>query len=127
MTDKRRATWITRKNVPMWCLDFSGFAQDHAGLCREIAFSHTGLQHRPPHSVLVAVDLYQTKMTPEIAVFFRTYADSVTSPIRKLALIHVTTLRRLNYRYWHHVVWSPMARFFDDYERAKAWLVGDTH
>jgi hypothetical protein len=125
MAKKLRATWVSRRERDIWCLDFSGFAADRAGLIAEIEASDAVIRQQREDSLLVAVDLCKMEMTPEIAEFFRVNASRPRNPIRKMAVLYVTSGRRLWYRLTRRVTWPKQARFFDDYEKAKDWLVGE--
>lgn len=77
------------------------------------------------NSLLVAVDLYEASMTPELVEFFRASAERTGNPIRKMAIIGVSGRRRIWYQMVKRVTWPKTAVFFDDWERAKDWLVSE--
>ncbi len=125
MKKRIRATWITRKEVPIWCCDFGGFKSDRAGLLAEIAASQAVIDQQHEHSLLLAVDLAQVHFTPEIAAFFDSYARDPHSPIRKLAVLGLSGFQRFWYRWIKRVNWPTTTHFFGDWERAKDWLVSE--
>jgi len=125
MKRRTRATWITRKEVPIWCCDFGGFGADRAGLDAEIAISQAVIDQQAENSLLVAVDLNDAPLTPEIAEFFNDNASRPRNPIRRLAILGVSDFQRFWYRWARHVSWPQQARFFSDWEQAKDWLVTD--
>ncbi len=120
-----RATWVSRKEVPLWCCDFGGFGSDRAGLQAEIAASQAVIDQQAENSLLVAVDLSDATLTPEIADFFNTNARHARNPIRRLAILGLSDFQRLWYRYVKHVNWPKQSRFFQDWEQAKDWLVSE--
>ena len=120
-----RATWVSRKEKSIWCCDFSGFESDHAGLLAEIAAAEAVIYDQPANSLLVAVDLYQTRMEPEVAAFFQKCARPAPNPIRKMAILYVSSLKQIWLKAVKGATWPAQAKFFSDYERAKDWLVGE--
>jgi hypothetical protein len=120
-----RAKWVSYKERSLWCCDFSGYETDPQGLLAEIEVSDTVIRQQPENSLLVAVVLYKTKMTPEIAEFFSINAHRPQNPVRKMAILYVSDFRRLWYTRVKRVSWPKATRFFDDYEQAKSWLVKD--
>ncbi len=120
-----RAKWVTYKEVPLWCCDFGGFGPDRAGLQSEIAASQAVIDQRPANSLLVAVDLNNTPVTPEIVAFFNANADRPQNPIRRVAILGVSDFQRWWYRRVKHVVWPKQSRFFQDWQLAKDWLVSE--
>lgn len=123
MKRRIRAVWITGKERKIWCCDFGGFNGDQTGLVEEIEVSQVVIQQQKQDSLLVAVDLCQAKMTPEIAAFFNTYSNQTKSPIHKMAVLGVSEIQRFRYRWLDRVNWPKNARFFSDWERAKDWLI----
>ena len=126
MKKRNRAVWITRKERRIWCCDFGGFKGDHTGLMDEIEASQAVIQQQKEDSLLVAVDLCQAKMTPEIAAFFNAYSNQTKSPIHKMAVLGVSEIQRLRYRWLDGINWPKNARFFCDWERAKDWLIKES-
>jgi hypothetical protein len=47
-----------------WCCNFSDFEADHQGLLAEIVVSDAVIRQQYEGSLLVAVDVYKTRMTP---------------------------------------------------------------
>ena len=125
MPQRIRATWVSRKEVPLWCCDFGGFGSDRQALMAEIAASQAVIDQQPENSLLVAVDLSDSTLTPEIAAFFKTNARPAGNPIRRLAILGVSDFQRWWYRRVKHVTWPKQSRFFQDWEKAKDWLVSE--
>jgi len=124
LRDKRvRATWISYRERSIWCLDFSGYENNPEGLRTEIELSDVVIRQQPKNSLLVAVVLHQTRMTPEIRAFFQGSAAREPNPIHKMAVLFLPTVRRWWYRAVQHGVWPKHTAFLNDYEQAKAWLV----
>jgi hypothetical protein len=125
MKKRIRSTWVSRKERSIWCCDFSSFGSDRAGFLAELAASETVINSQRDNSLPVAVDLYDVHMEPELVEFFRNYARPNSNPVWKMAIVHISGARRL----WLHmaagVTWPPQAKFFEDYEAAKDWLVGE--
>ena len=120
---KVRATWITFRERSIWCLDFSGYENDPEGLRNEIEVSDVVIKQQAENSLLVAIVLHQTKMTPEIVGFFRTNAERRPNPIHKMAVLFLPGARRGGDRGGQHGGWPRPTRFLNDYEQAKEWLV----
>ncbi len=125
MKKRTRATWITRKEVPIWCCDFGGFKSDRDGLLAEIAASQAVIDQQHENSLLVAVDLAHVHFTPEIAAFFDANARHPHKPIRRLAVLGLSDVQRFWYQRVKCVNFPPTTRFFQDWEQAKDWLVAE--
>jgi hypothetical protein len=125
MKKRTRATWISRKEVPIWCCDFGGFGSDRQGLVAEIAVSQAVIDQQAENSLLVAVDLNDARPTSEIVEFFNSNASRARTPIRKLAILGVSDFQRFWYRRVKRISWPKKSRFFDDWEKAKDWLITD--
>ncbi len=125
MKRETRATWVSRNERDIWCLDFSGFEGDRPGLLAEIAASQSVIRGQPANSLLVAAVLPPAGMAPELIEFLNACSCPDRNPIHKMAILGVSGWQR----FWHArmkgVVWPNNARFFDDYELAKDWLVGE--
>ena len=123
MMKRIRATWISRKERNIWCCDFGGFEGDLSGLITEIEASQFVIRQQAEDSLLVAVDLCQAKMTPEIAAFFNAYSSQAKNPIHKMAVLGLSTFQKFRYHWFEGGNWPTNARFFDDWEKAKDWLI----
>ena len=120
---KVRATWITFRERSIWCLDFSGYENDPEGLRTEIEVSDVVIKQQAENSLLVAIVLHQTKMTPEIVGFFRTNAERRPNPIHKMAGPFMPSHRGRWHRVASHGGGARKTRLLHDYEQAKEWLV----
>ena len=91
----------------------------------EIEASEAVIEQHAENSLLVAVALYQVTMQPELVAFFNRWATRAQNPIHKMAILYVSGWERI----WAHVVkgvtWPKNSQFFDDYEKAKDWLVSE--
>ncbi len=125
MTHKPRATWVSRKERDIWCLDFAGLGGDRADLLAEIEASQAVMRVQPANSMLVALVLDEAGATPEVVNFINTYACLERNPIHKMAILGLTHWQRFWLSRRQGVTWPKNARFFDDYELAKDWLVED--
>ena len=126
MTRRRtRATWVSRKNIDLFCLDFSGFQTDPDGLAAEIAASEAVIGRQAPQSLLLAIDLHQTSLAPNLVAYLQALSRRSPNPLRRVAIIGLSRWRRLWYTAVKHIVWPPGAAFFAEWETAKAWLIGE--
>ncbi len=123
MPKKRlRSTWLSHKNCPLYCIDFSGYGADLAGVQREITACEQVLAGQAANSLLVTLDLSLTDFFPEITQFIAAHAARTDDPIRKMAVLGVPGWKRTWYRLTRRVTWPKTARFFEAYEPAKDWL-----
>ncbi len=125
MNQRARATWVTYREVPLWCLDFSEFGSDRAGLIAEIAASEAVISRSPENSLLVAVALHRATVQPELASFFGRWATQPKNSIRKMAILYVSRIERIYDTWVKGVSWPRNSKFFDDYEAAKEWLISE--
>ncbi len=125
MNRRARATWVTYREVPLWCLDFSEFGSDRAGLTAEIAASEATISQGRENSLLVVVALHRATIQPELVAFFDRWATQPKSSIRKMAILYVSRVERVYDRWVKGVLWPRNSRFFDDYEAAKEWLISE--
>jgi len=122
---RTRATWVSRQEISFFCLDFSGFKSDPAGLVAEIEACERVIRRQAPHSLLLAVDLHQADLTPHLVAYLQTLCCRSPNPVRRLAVIGLSTWRRLWCTFVAHITWPNNAAFFGDWEAAKAWLIGE--
>ncbi len=122
---KYRFKWVSRGERDLFGCDFSGFGSDHQALQAEIDASEAVIRQQPENSLLLAVYIHQVPPTPEIIGFFERSANPVKNPIRKMAILGISSLQRIWYERVKGITWPQNARFFDDYERAKEWLVSE--
>jgi len=125
MPRRINSKWITRKETPIFCIDFSSLGSDRQGLLLEMNVSESVLCKQARESLLLAVDLHQTEMMPEFIGFFQKYSKRANNPIRKMAILGISDLKRIWYAWFKQISWPKNALFFDDYEKAKDWLVGE--
>lgn len=89
MKRRIRATWTSRNETHLWCLDFSDFGSDRTGLITEIEVSEAVIEQHAENSLLVAVALHHATMQPELAAFFNRWATRAKNPIHKMAILYV--------------------------------------
>ena len=106
-----RATWITFKERSIWCCDFAGFETNSQGLLTELEVSDSVIKQQPENSLLAAVALHKTKMTPKIVEFFRINATHKSNPIRKMAVLFFLILVG-NGTNWYNMVSGQNIRVF---------------
>jgi hypothetical protein len=116
--------WVSRRERDLWCIDFSGYDHDAAGLGREIDAAEDVLHNYPANSLLVAINLHGTRISAPIVDFFN--RNTRNPAIHKFAIVGISGSRRFWYEKVKHVTWPKPHRFFDDYEQAKDWLVGES-
>jgi hypothetical protein len=121
-----RAKWVSYKERNLWCCDFSNFNGDQKALAEEIKVSGAVIHQQKTDSMLVAVYMHKAEITPELLAFLKKASLQSDNPIHKMAIIGVTGLEKLWYEWVKKVRWPANARFFTDYEKAKAWLVAET-
>lgn len=109
---RTRATWVSRKERSLWCCDFTAFGADRRALLAEIETSDLVIRQQSPDSLLVAVVLWNTPLSPELAHFFRINTERQSNPIHKLAVLGVSRRQRLWYRLTKRVTWPSGTRFF---------------
>jgi hypothetical protein len=126
MPRRVNSKWLTKKETSFYTIDFSGLGKDRQGLLAEMKAAQAVIGQRGANSLLVAVDCHQTQMMDELVQFFKTYS-SQPNPIRKLAILGISSFQRTWYRWTRQVVWPKNARFFADYEEAKDWLIGEKY
>ena len=124
MPRRVNSKWLTKRETSFYTIDFSGLGKDRQGLLAEMNTAQAVISQRGANSLLVAVDCHQTEMMDELVQFFKTYS-SQPNPIRKLAILGISSFQRTWYRWTRRVVWPKNARFFADYEEAKDWLIGE--
>lgn len=125
MKPKIRATWVSRRERSIWCLDFAGFESDPQGLAAEIEASARVIRQQVEDSLLVALYLHHPNMTPELVAFLKTISNPMKNPIHKMAIIGVGALDRIWLERIKGISFPKNAAFFGDYEKAKDWLVSE--
>lgn len=122
---RARAAWVSRKEIPFFCLDFSGFRSDPAGLTAEIRASEAVIAAQAPHSLLLAIDLHRAGFAPDLIAYLRILVNRSPNPVRRVAVIGLSGWRRRWLALVKHIEWPRNAAFFDDWETGKAWLIGE--
>ncbi len=125
MRPRLSAKWVTYREVPLWCCDFGGYGSDRAGLLAEIAAAQAVIDQQSENSLLMALVLHNARLTPEIVTFLNSNANQSKSSLRRLAILGVSDFQRWWYQHMKYVVWPRQSRFFNDWEKAKAWLVSE--
>ena len=122
---RQRATWVSRKEVDMFCVDFSGFEDDPGGLQDELDASDAIIRQQAPHSLRLAIDLHQARLTPALVGYLQTLAGRDPDPLYRVAVIGLSGWQRMWSRFVDPIRWPPGTTLFDDWEAAKAWLIGE--
>jgi hypothetical protein len=125
MPRRVNSKWLTKRETSFYTIDFSGLGTDRQGLLAEMNTAEAVIGKQAENSLLVAVDAHQTEMMDELAGWFTAYATRPHSPVRKMAILGISPFKRAWYRWTGRVVWPKTARYFDDYEAAKDWLIGE--
>ena len=98
-----RAAWVSRKEIDFFCLDFSSFKSNPAGLAMEIQASEAVIRRQGPASLLLAIDLNQAALTPALVAYLQTLSCRSPNPIRRVAIIGLSSWQRLWARLVRHV------------------------
>lgn len=125
MTRRPRSVMITHQENPMLGINLCGYEADRQSVVAEIAAAEAILARQPANSLLVVIDLAFTEMMPEIVSFIQAHSGQAGDPIRKMAVVGVSSTRRFWYRLRKTITWPRHARFFDEHEKAKAWLISE--
>jgi hypothetical protein len=115
--------WLSYRGTMIYCIDFSGCGADRQSLKVELEAAEAVICHQGADSLLATVDVSQTEMGAELAAFIQNSTARAGKPFRKMAFLGVSPLQKLWYGWSRHISWPACARFFDEYEKAKAWLV----
>jgi hypothetical protein len=126
MTSQTHSTWISFGMAPLLGINACGYGADRKRLRDELACAEEMLRGKPRNSVLVDMDIAQTELLPELVEFLRLHSGGPEDPIRKLAIIGVPGFKQWWYAQRKAVVWPKHARFFDEHEKAKRWLIAET-
>jgi hypothetical protein len=121
MKPRIHSTWLNTRNTRIYCVDLSSFNDNPAGIAAEIEAARGQIEPQPENSLLITIDLHETRLTLEIERFLR----DITRPVRKMAILGVPGLRRAWYNLAGRAPWPARARFFEDFEKAKDWLAGE--
>jgi hypothetical protein len=127
MPRRVNSKWLTKKETSFYTIDFSGLGTDRQGLLDEMKTAQAVIARQGENSLLVAVDCHQTEMMEEMVEFFKTYAGQAKNPIRKLAVVGISSFQRSWYRWAKGITWPKNTHFFADYEDAKDWLIGEKY
>jgi hypothetical protein len=125
MPYRMQSRWVSYENTPLFGINLDGFGNDRQRLQAEIEAVEAILRQKERNTVLAVVDLALTGMSPEVIAFLQAHAGQQGDPIRKMAIIGISSLRRVWYRLVKKVAWPRQARFFDEHEKAKPWLLSE--
>ncbi len=125
MPYRMHSRWISYNLTPILGINLDGFEADRAGLQAEIDAVEAILSQQERNSLLVVLDLALTDFGPETVAFLRAHAGQEGDPIRKMAIVGIPGWRRAWYRLTRKVTWPLHARFFDEHEKAKPWLISE--
>ena len=123
MRNRLQSRWISFRGAPILGINLDGFESDCAGARAEIEAVEAILCTQERGSLLAVLDIALTNMMPEVIRFITAHSGQADDPIRKMAIVGVSDARRIWYRLTKKITWPKHARFFDEHEKAKAWLV----
>ena len=106
-------------------INLDGFESDCSGVRAEIEAVEAILCTQERGSLLVVLDIALTDMMPELIQFIAAHSGGPGDPIRKLAIVGVSGPKRMWYRLTQKISWPKNARFFDEHEKAKPWLISE--
>ncbi len=121
-----QSRWISYENTPLFGINLDGFGADRQRLRAEIEAVDSILRQKERNTVLAVVDLALTDIGPEVIAFLHAHSGQEGDPIRKMAIIGISPMRQTWYHLARKVSWPKHARFFDEHEKAKPWLVSET-
>ena len=127
MAHRIRSVMISHKMTPVFGLNLCGFGSDRKAVQAELEAAVQLFDRRAGGPLLVALDIADTVMTPEIAAFLAAHNGQPGDPIDRLAILGVSGWRRWWDQVTKKVQWPKKARFFAGQEEAKAWLIGERH
>lgn len=121
-----KSKWIEHKGREILNINFSNFQENETELNREVSSILQGIGQemysKPPHSVLVLVDLRNTKMTSGIQRIISERIADTRKYVAKTAVLGMTGIRKAFLDYFGRIARSD-TRAFDDIEPALTWLV----
>ena len=117
--------WVSRRERDLWCIDFSGYEHDMVGLQREIdAAEVCSVQLSRQLAARGNQPIRHPDNSPDRQLLQPEHSQSA---IHKFAIVGMSGPRRFWCERIQHVTWPTPNRFFDDYEQAKDWLVGESY
>ena len=125
MKHRLHSKWLSYRDTPIYCIDFSGCGADRESVQMEIAAAEATIAKQPANSMLVTLDLSLTDFTPDVAAFLNRHALQARDPIRKMGILGIRPWQRRWYAWTRRVTWPNVAAFFPEYELAKAWIVSE--
>lgn len=125
MPRRLRSVWITVKEIPVFGLNLAGYEADREGVAAELAAAEEMIRCHFGDPLRIDLDMAHTRMTPEIIDFFNAHPGGPGSPIFKLAVIGIPGWKKAWYALIRKIRWPENARFFDEHEQAKAWLISE--
>ena len=120
-----QSKWLSHLNRDYFCCEFSRFDGDHAALAEELVACREVFAAQHPSSLLVAVDLTQAPMTSELTAFFADLYRAKDSPVQRMAIIGVLPWRNEWFQVRLGIQWPRQSKQFQDWDRAKDWLLAE--
>lgn len=121
-----KSQWIEHQGREILNIDFSNFHDSDSELQREVNNILTGIgkemYSKPLHSVLVLVDLRNTKMTSSIQKIITERITDTRKYVAKTAVLGMTGIRKAFLDYFGRIAMSD-TRAFDDFDTAANWLL----
>lgn len=121
-----KSQWIEHQGREILNIDFSNFHDSDSELQREVNNILTGIgkemYSKPLRSVLVLVDLRNTKMTSSIQKIITERITDTRKYVAKTAVLGMTGIRKVFLDYFGRIARSD-TRAFDDFDTAANWLL----
>jgi hypothetical protein len=125
MPRRLRSVWVTMKEIPMYGLNLAGYESDREGVIAELDAAEELIRHHFGSPLRIDMDVAGTELMPEILAFLNAHPGEPGGPIFKLAIIGVPAWQWAWLRWTKKIRWPQNARFFDEHEKAKAWLISE--
>jgi hypothetical protein len=121
-----KSKWIEHDGKQILYIDLSNFRHNDTGFEKELseAVSTIGMQmyEKPPHSVLVLVDLRDTMMTQKTNTLLSERIKDTKKYVLRTAVVGMTGIRKMFLDFFAMLASSETGSF-EEPEAAKAWLV----
>jgi len=113
------------KEIPIYGLNLAGYGSDREGVIAELSAAKEMISRHFGSPLRIDMDIALTDMMPEIIAFFHAHPGEPGGPSFKLAVIGIPGWKKIWYQATKKIQWPKNARFFDEHEKAKAWLISE--